>query len=144
MKKSNLKIIYLSLISILILTILILIPINQNKKFYSESYQTKNVNKQLTTYDSYNIVFFKKDCPYCKVGLNKVKALSKKNKNIPTLFIDVESETGIELTKIYNVQKAFSIVKVRDQKSEILLYAEKENNKIKPNMQNIYSSFKET
>ncbi|MHA2629001.1 thioredoxin [Streptococcus agalactiae] len=72
-----------------------------------------------------NLIFYKKGCPYCEKGKTSVIDAAKKSV-YPTFYIDVESESGQVLVKKYQVEKAATIVTLRDGKSQLYLYSAKD------------------
>lgn len=72
-----------------------------------------------------NLVFYKRDCPYCEVGKKAVINAAGKNQ-FPTFYIDVESEDGQDLVKKYQVEKAAMIVQIRGGRSKRVTYAVKD------------------
>ncbi|HGD0525573.1 TPA: thioredoxin [Streptococcus agalactiae] len=96
-------------------------------------YVVKDYNKHLTeqvyvdaTVDqNVNLVFYRKACPYCTVGKKAVINAAEKN-SYPTFYIDVESETGQKLVKQYHIEKAATLLTLRDGKSDIYHYAAKD------------------
>lgn len=72
-----------------------------------------------------NLVFYKKGCPYCEKGKTSVIDAAKKSV-YPTFYIDVESESGQVLVKKYQVEKAATIVTLRDGKPQLYLYSAKD------------------
>ncbi|WP_218653774.1 thioredoxin domain-containing protein, partial [Streptococcus pluranimalium] len=77
-----------------------------------------------------NLVFYKRTCPYCKVGKKAVISEAKKSA-IMSYFVDVETKEGKLLAKKYSVEYAPSIVVIREGKSKVYLYAgDKDNKKV--------------
>lgn len=72
-----------------------------------------------------NLVFYKKGCPYCEAGKKAVILEAEKSAS-PTFYIDVESEAGQVLVKKYQIQKAATLVTLRDGKPQLYLYATKD------------------
>ncbi|MHA2632653.1 thioredoxin [Streptococcus agalactiae] len=72
-----------------------------------------------------NLIFYKKGCPYCEKGKTSVIDAAKKSV-YPTFYIDVESESGQVLVKKYQVEKAATIVTLRDGKPQLYLYSAKD------------------
>ncbi|MFC3928823.1 thioredoxin [Streptococcus caprae] len=100
--------------------------------FWSE-HVTKDYNKHLTEQvyvdvvvnKNANLVFYKTGCPYCEKGKKAVIETAEKS-SYPTFYIDVESEDGQALVKKYQVEKAASLVTIRDGQSQLYLYAAKD------------------
>lgn len=76
-----------------------------------------------------NIVFYKNDNPYCESGLSKFKDAAKES-DIPTLFIDVESQDGQKLLVRFDVVKVPTIVMVRNGAISLDYYAYNRENEI--------------
>lgn len=71
-----------------------------------------------------NLVFYRKDCPYCQVG----KSVDAANKgSYPTFYIDIQTEEGQKLVEKYQVEKAATIVKIRNGKIKKYLYASRDS-----------------
>ena len=93
--------------------------------FFSDQYyrsqltakEAKNVINK-----NYNIVFYKKSCPYCKIAKKEILEKSK-GSDITTFFADVETVSGKELVRKYRISKAPSIVAVRGDNLKVNLYA---------------------
>ena len=62
-----------------------------------------------------NLVFYKKDCPYCQVGKSVVVDAANKG-SYPTFYIDTQTEEGQKLVEKYQVEKAATIIKIRKGK----------------------------
>lgn len=96
-------------------------------------YVVKDYNKHLTeqvyvdaTVDqNVNLVFYRKACPYCTVGKKALVNAAEKN-SYPTFYIDVESETGQRLVKQYHIEKAATLITIREGESKLYLYAAKD------------------
>ena len=69
-----------------------------------------------------NLVFYKKDCPYCQVGKSVVVAAANKG-SYPTFYIDTQTEEGQKLVEKYQIEKAATIIKIRKGKIKKYLYA---------------------
>lgn len=69
-----------------------------------------------------NLVFYKKDCPYCQVGKSVVVDAANKG-SYPTFYIDTQTEEGQKLVEKYQVEKAATIIKIRKGKIKKYLYA---------------------
>lgn len=88
-----------------------------------------------------NLVFYKTGCPYCKTGKKAVVTAAKESA-YPTFYIDVESDKGQQLVKQYQVEKAATIITLRDGESQHYLYAKKtQKGKITANTKNIEEAF---
>ncbi|HEN7668415.1 TPA: thioredoxin [Streptococcus agalactiae] len=97
------------------------------------TYVVKDYNKHLTGQvyvdvalnQNANLVFYRNNCPYCKAGKKAIINASEKS-SYPTFYIDVESKDGQILVGKYHVEKAATLVKIRDGKSQLYLYAAKD------------------
>ena len=97
------------------------------------NYVVKDYNKQLTgqvyvdaaVNQNVNLVFYRNGCPYCKAG-KKAVITSAEKRSYPTFYIDVESKDGQILVEKYHVDKAATLVTIRDGKFELFLYATKD------------------
>lgn len=81
----------------------------------------------VTINQNMNIVFFKKDCPYCKAGKPQVLEKSR-NSPYPTFWIDLDTRSGQILKHKYSVKYASTIVSVRKGRASIISYAGYEKN----------------
>ena len=73
-----------------------------------------------------NLVFYKKDCPYCQVGKSVVVAAANKG-SYPTFYIDTQTEEGQKLVEKYQIEKAATIIKIRKGKIKKYLYASRDS-----------------
>ena len=97
-------------------------------------YVVKDYDKHLTeqvfvdaaVHQNANLVFYKKGCPYCENSKQAIIGVTEKS-TYPTFYIDVESEDGQVLVKKYQVEKAATIVKIREGQSETFIYAVKDD-----------------
>ncbi|MGE9832644.1 thioredoxin [Ligilactobacillus salivarius] len=103
-------------------------PLNQN--VYSKIVQERN----------YNLVFYKKGCPYCQSAEKKVISESKKS-SIPTIFINVEDPKGKSLVAQYHVNRPATAISVRKDSVNTYIYATKVNGKIRANVGTIKQMF---
>ncbi|MDY5055329.1 MAG: thioredoxin [Streptococcus suis] len=93
-------------------------------------YVTKDYDKHLTEQvyvdavvnQNANLVFYKTGCPYCEKGKKAVIEATEKS-SYPTFYIDVESEAGQALVKKYHVEKAATLITIREGESKLYLYA---------------------
>ncbi|AUW97158.1 thioredoxin [Streptococcus pluranimalium] len=90
-----------------------------------DKHLTEQVYVDATVDQNVNLVFYRKACPYCTVGKKAVINAAEKN-SYPTFYIDVESETGQKLVKQYHIEKAATLLTLRDGKSDIYHYAAKD------------------
>ena len=88
-----------------------------------------------------NLVFYKTGCPYCRAGKKAVVTAAKES-SYPTFYVDVDSDKGQQLVKQYQVEKAATIITVRDGESHFYVYAKKTSDgDIKKNQKNIKEAF---
>lgn len=73
-----------------------------------------------------NLVFYRKDCPYCQVGKSVVVDAANKG-SYPTFYIDIQTEEGQKLVEKYQVEKAATIIKIRKGKIKKYLYASRDS-----------------
>ena len=73
-----------------------------------------------------NLVFYRKDCPYCKVGKSVVVDAANKG-SYPTFYIDIQTEEGQKLVEKYQVEKVATIIKIRKGKIKKYLYASRDS-----------------
>ena len=73
-----------------------------------------------------NLVFDKKNCPYCQVGKSVVVDAANKG-SYPTFYIDTQTEEGQKLVEKYQVEKAATIIKIRKGKIKKYLYASRDS-----------------
>lgn len=101
---------------------------------YTDSVVNQNVN----------LVFYRNGCPYCKAGKKTVITAAEKSL-YPTFYIDVESEDGQALVKKYQIEKAASIIKIREGKSHLYTYATKnKTGQIEPDQMSIKEVFNDS
>ncbi|EPX14725.1 thioredoxin/glutaredoxin [Streptococcus agalactiae LDS 610] len=74
-----------------------------------------------------NLVFYRHGCPYCEKGKRTVIEAAEKS-DYPTFYIDVESADGQVLVKKYQVEKAATLITLREGKSQLYHYAAKDKN----------------
>lgn len=72
-----------------------------------------------------NLVFYRHGCPYCEKGKRAVIEAVEKS-DYPTFYIDVESADGQVLVKKYQVEKAATLITLREGKSQLYHYAAKD------------------
>ncbi|CQR25162.1 glutaredoxin-like protein [Streptococcus varani] len=96
-------------------------------------YVTKDYDKHLTEQvyvdvavnQNANLVFYKTGCPYCEKGKKAVIEVVEKSL-YPTFYIDVETEDGQDLVKKYQIDKAATLITIREGESKLYLYATKD------------------
>lgn len=112
----------------------------------------QNYDVQLTQEDyanvlmskNYNIVCYKKGCPYCESSKAAILKAKKKSP-MTTFFVDVDSKSGKKIVEKYSIEKAFSIIVVRDNFAKVYRYAlEDANGHIGPNQAKIKEAFNDS
>lgn len=95
----------------------------KNNSYRSQSEARNSVSEVIEgKRKDYNLVFYKKGCPYCKGAVDS----SLREGGAETLFVDTEGKAGRELVKKYHVRYAATVVKVRNKKEvKKMVYAEK-------------------
>lgn len=103
----------------------------KNNSYRSQS-DTRNSVSEIIEGKSkdYNLVFYKKGCPYCKGAMFEIVKgavdSSLREGGAETLFVDTEGKAGRELVKKYHVRYTATVVKVRNKKEvKKMVYAEK-------------------
>ncbi|HGA3161250.1 TPA: thioredoxin family protein [Streptococcus agalactiae] len=91
--------------------------------------------------ENVNLVFYKEDCPYCKIGKREVNKQVLKSK-VVTYFIDADKKEGIEIAKKYHVKYAPTLVIIRNNDYKSFLYAHDKNNKVVVEKKKIKEVFK--
>ncbi len=115
----------------------------KNNSYQAQINNQNNVTEMIEkSRKDYNLVFYKKHCPYCEGAASEVIKGSKKS-TVPTFFIDTESKNGHELVKKYHVRYASTIVRVRDKNAQKIIYAEKVDRKYKADQDAIKKVFGE-
>lgn len=142
MIKKILKIVDLMIsLIILIVTVAGVVFVFQNRALDYDRHLTADVYVDTAINQNVNLVFYKTGCPYCQAGKQAVVTAAKENA-YPTFYIDVESDKGQQLVKQYQVEKAATIITLRDGESQLYLYAKKtQAGKITANTKNIKEAF---
>lgn len=142
MIKKILKIINLMIsIIILIVTVAGVVFVFQNRALDYDRHLTADVYVDTAIDQNVNLVFYKTGCPYCQAGKQAVVTTAKESA-YPTFYIDVDSDKGQQLVKQYQVEKAATIITLRDGESQLYLYAKKtQAGKITANTKNIEEAF---
>jgi len=97
----------------------------KNNSYQAQTNNQNNVTEMIEkSSKDYNLVFYKKHCPYCEGAASEVIKGSQ-NTTVPTFFIDTESKTGHELVEKYHVRYASTIMKIRNKNVQKMIYAEK-------------------
>lgn len=91
-----------------------------------DSHLTQKEYQDTVLDQNVNLVFYKKDCPYCQVGKSVVVDAANKG-SYPTFYIDIQTEEGQKLVEKYQVEKAATIVKIRKGKIKKYLYASRDS-----------------
>ena len=114
---------------VLLIALGLLVPLKIGYDYYSSDYHSDLTAKVYndTVNENINIVFYKKGCPYCEAGMSKINSEAKQS-DVTTFYVDVESEDGNTLVDYFNIEKAASIVKIRDGKSTLNYYAYDDKN----------------
>lgn len=87
-----------------------------------DSRLTERVYVDSVEKDISNLVFYKEGCPYCQAGKQAIIEAAQAS-DIPTFYINVDTEDGQFLVKKYKVERAASLVRIREGKSEVVEYA---------------------
>lgn len=126
---------------ILVLTVAGVNFIFQKRTLDYDRHLTADVYVDTAIDQNVNLVFYKTGCPYCQAGKQAVVTAAKESA-YPTFYIDVESDKGQQLVKQYQVEKAATIITLRDGESQLYLYAKKtQAGKITANTKNIEEAF---
>lgn len=91
-----------------------------------DSHLTQKEYQDTVLDQNVNLVFYKKDCPYCQVGKSVVVDAANKG-SYPTFYINTQTEEGQKLVEKYQVEKAATIVKIRKGKIKKYLYASRDS-----------------
>lgn len=142
MIKKILKIVDLMIsLIILIVTVAGVVFVFQNRALDYDRHLTADVYVDTAIVQNVNLVFYKTGCPYCQAGKQAVVTAAKESA-YPTFYIDVDSDKGQQLVKQYQVEKAATIITLRDGESQLYLYAKKtQAGKITANAKNIKEAF---
>ena len=90
-----------------------------------DKHLTEQVYVDVVVIQNTNLVFYKTGCPYCEKGKKAVIEAAEKS-SYPTFYIDVETEDGQNLVKKYQVEKAATLITIREGESKLHLYATKD------------------
>lgn len=126
---SNIKLALGAILAILLVSLAVLGGYGVYKDHFILDYDSHLTQKeyQNTVLDqNVNLVFYKKDCPYCQVGKSVVVDAANKG-SYPTFYIDTQTEEGQKLVEKYQVEKAATIVKIRNGKIKKYLYASRDS-----------------
>lgn len=92
---------------------------------YSKDYNrylTQEVYQEAVENQNANLVFYKDGCPYCKAGKQDIIEVAR-DSDIPTFYINVDTEDGQSLVQKYQVERAATIVQIRGGKVKLFDYA---------------------
>ena len=126
---SNIKLALGAILAILLVSLAVLGGYGVYKDHFILDYDSHLTQKeyQNTVLDqNVNLVFYKKDCPYCQVGKSVVVEAANKG-SYPTFYIDTQTEEGQKLVEKYQVEKAATIIKIRKGKIKKYLYASRDS-----------------
>lgn len=106
------------------------------------NYDTHLTQKQLLSIDNEDmtVVFYKKSCPYCKVG-KQVVIETGKSSDLPVFYVDVETTEGQELVSRYAIRRPATVLKIRSGLVKSYFYAKEVNGKIVPDKKAIKEAF---
>lgn len=101
----------------------------KNNSYQAQTNNQNNVTEMIEKNSKdYNLIFYKKHCPYCEGAASEMIKGSRRTK-VPTFFIDTESRNGRSLVKKYHVKYAATIITVRKNGTKKMVYAEKVDGK---------------
>ena len=126
---SNIKLALGAILAILLVSLAVLGGYGVYKDHFILDYDSHLTQKeyQNTVLDqNVNLVFYKKDCPYCQVGKSVVVDAANKC-SYPTFYIHTQTEEGQKLVEKYQVEKAATIIKIRKGKIKKYLYASRDS-----------------
>ena len=126
---SNIKLALGAILAILLVSLAVLGGYGVYKDHFILDYDSHLTQKeyQNTVLDqNVNLVFYRKDCPYCQVGKSVVVDAANKG-SYPTFYIDIQTEEGQKLVEKYQVEKAATIIKIRKGKIKKYLYASRDS-----------------
>lgn len=92
-----------------------------------DSHLTEEVYVDTLVNKNVNLVFYRPGCSLCKAGKREVVSIAEESP-YPTFYIDVESKDGQFLVQTYQVEKAATIVQIRDGLVKEFSYAGKTPN----------------
>lgn len=125
------KVVKLTSVIVFIVTILSFSVIGMISTW--KTYLEKDYSRELTeeafvsivNHQDMNLVFYRQGCVYCEAGKKSVIE-SASESSYPTFYINVESEKGQEVVKNYQVDKAATLLTIRNGEVETYLYATKD------------------
>lgn len=141
--KSNKRCKKYALLSIfaLITSFLVVYLIQKHDSLNYHERLDQNVLVNTSINENFNMVFYKKNCPYCQAGKTQVEKKSNASP-YPIYWIDLNTDEGQILKMKYGVKYAATIVQVRESRINIFSYATKKENKIIADIKNITEAFK--
>lgn len=95
------------------------------EKHYVRDYNqhlTQEVYVDVVENEDVNLFFYKRTCPYCKAGKQAIIEAAR-DSDIPTFYINVDTEDGQSLVQKYKVERAATIVQIRGGKVKLFDYA---------------------
>lgn len=131
------------LVSTIILLLIVIgtIDMIQKQTISYDQHLTADVYMNTAIDQNVNLVFYKTGCPYCQAG-KKAVVIAAKDSPYPTFYIDVDSDKGQQLVKQYQVDKAATIITLRNGQSHCYRYAKKTKaGKITANTKTIEEAF---
>jgi len=141
---------FLKVVDLMISTIILIVTVAgvvflfKNHALDYDRHLTADVYVDTAIDQNVNLVFYKMGCPYCQAGKQAVVTAAKESA-YPTFYIDVDSDKGQQLVKQYQVEKAATIITLRDGESQHYLYTKKTQKgkitKITANTKNIEEAF---
>ena len=126
---THVKLVLGIILVIVLVTLAVLGGYRLHKDYFILDYDSHLTQKeyQNTVLDqNVNLVFYKKNCPYCQVGKSVVEDAANKG-SYPTFYIDTQTEEGQKLVEKYQVEKAATIIKIRKGKIKKYLYASRDS-----------------
>ena len=126
---THVKLVLGIILVIVLVTLAVLGGYRLHKDYFILDYDPHLTQKeyQNTVLDqNVNLVFYKKNCPYCQVGKSVVEDAANKG-SYPTFYIDTQTEEGQKLVEKYQVEKAATIINIRKGKIKKYLYASRDS-----------------
>ncbi|MFS9370222.1 thioredoxin domain-containing protein [Streptococcus infantis] len=126
---THVKLVLGIILVIVLVTLAVLGGYRLHKDYFILDYDphlTQNEYQNTVLDQNVNLVFYKKNCPYCQVGKSVVEDAANKG-SYPTFYIDTQTEEGQKLVEKYQVEKAATIIKIRKGKIKKYLYASRDS-----------------
>lgn len=141
-KKINIRVIRFLILPLILVTIFV----TGYKLGETRTDLTVQLNDQISFTETvlnknYNLVFYKKDCPYCKAAKSTVEEESYTS-DYETFWIDLDTQEGQLLKERYGVKYASTIVALRKGVNQEYSYALKKKGRFVPNRAEIEKAFK--